>query len=463
MNPPRNCTVLILGSGPAGLFAADHLLRAGVRDIVIVEQGRPMTRRVCPDGSGCDCRRCEVLDGEGGAGSFSDGKITLSATRGTHTEPLFTPEQARLLGEVGTTLRRFTTGGIDHAPVDAYTALGDRHEDLRAESYPLLHVGSDGIREFGHRFSADLQRRGVRLLSGMRATHLLVTDRRVLGAVVVDPCTGIEAAIIADLVIAAVGMSGTPWLEAQLREHGVTLTTGPADLGIRVETDAAVLAPLIDEFYDFKLTHTSPAGIRLRSFCVNGHGFLVNEYHQALGIRAVNGHSYLARRSGRSNLAIMATITPERESDPKAYVRDLARAINQATGGHTVHQSLTSFAPSLATGAPIGFASTNPKTRPAHLDQVLPPVLVEAYTSFLAKLGKVLPPLLAPDTLLCAPEIKYFAYRVPVDPATWESTDLQGLFVVGNAAGYTASLSAAALTGIIAAREAASQLLARTR
>jgi hypothetical protein len=90
-------------------------------------------------------------------------------------------------------------------------------------------------------------------------------------------------------------------------------------------------------------------------------------------------------------------------------------------------------------------------------------VLVEAYTSFLAKLGAVLPPLLAPDTLLCAPEIKYFAYRVPVDPATWESRDLRGLFVVGNAAGYTASLSAAALTGIIAAQAAASQLVAAPR
>lgn len=458
MNLPHHRTALILGSGPAGLFAADHLLRAGLHGIVVVEQGKAMLRRTCPDGTGCDCRRCDVLDGEGGAGSFSDGKITLSATRGTHTQALFTAEQAALLGDVETTLRRFTTSGLDHAPVDSYTALGDGHDRLHAESYPLLHVGSDGVREFGRRYSAHLQQQGVRLLSGVRATNLLATERRVTGALVTDTRTGAEAAIGADIVIAAVGMSGTSWLEAQLREHQVPLATGPADIGIRVETDAGVLAPLIDEFYDFKLTHTSPAGIRLRSFCVNGNGFIVNEYHQALGIRAVNGHSYLTRRSGRSNLAIMATITTEREADPKAYVRNLARAINQAAGGYSVHQPLTSFAPSLVCKAPIGFTPTNPKTRPARLDQVLPPVLVQAYTSYLAALGKVLPAMLAPDTLLCAPEIKYFGYRVPVNPATWQSTDLRGLFVVGNAAGYTASLSAAALTGIIAARAAADQL-----
>ncbi|MGK5532499.1 hypothetical protein [Streptomyces sp. URMC 129] len=68
-----------------------------------------------------------------------------------------------------------------------------------------------------------------------------------------------------------------------------------------------------------------------------------------------------------------------------------------------------------------------------------------------AALGAVLPPVLAPDAVIYAPEIKYYSYRVPVD-ATWQSRDIPRLYVVGNAAGYTASLSAAALTGVIAAR-----------
>jgi uncharacterized FAD-dependent dehydrogenase len=460
---PTRASALILGSGPAGLFAAEHLSRAGVPDVVVVEKGRPMLRRVCPEGPSCECRVCDVLEGEGGAGSFSDGKITLSATRGTHTRRLFTCDQEVLLDEVGSTVRRFVSNAVDYAPVDALTALAGQQETLHGESYPLLHVGSDGVREFGRRYAAHLRERGVLMAQGVEVTELRIVDGRVRGAVVRERLTRAAHMIDADVVVAAVGMVGTPWLEQQLRGAGVRLGTGPADIGIRLETAASALDPLIGQFYDFKVTHTSPAGITLRSFCVNGHGYIVNEYHRPLGVRAVNGHSFLDRRSGLSNLAILATIDQAFTPDPKAYVRDLARAVNAAADGYPVHQTLGGFAPHLATGTPIGVVASNPKTRPASLDRLLPAPLVEAFTSYIAALGGAVAPVLAPDTVLYAPEIKYYNYRVPVEQATWESTDIAGLFVVGNAAGYTASLSAAALTGIIAGRAAAERLSVPSR
>jgi hypothetical protein len=76
-----------------------------VQDVVIVERGAPMRSRVCPEGPACVCPVCDVLEGEGGAGSFSDGKITLSATRGTHARQLFTRGQEALLTEVERTVR----------------------------------------------------------------------------------------------------------------------------------------------------------------------------------------------------------------------------------------------------------------------------------------------------------------------------------------------------------------------
>ncbi|MGH8897382.1 MAG: FAD-dependent protein [Egibacteraceae bacterium] len=229
------------------------------------------------------------------------------------------------------------------------------------------------------------------------------------------------------------------------------LATGPADIGIRLETSAAALEPFIDEFYDFKVEHTSTAGITLRSFCVNGDGFVVNEYHRPLGIRGVNGHSFLDRKSGLSNLAILATIDQAFTPDPKAYVREVAAQVNNGAGGYPVRQTLTEFLPGTS-APPLDITPSNPKTRLGRLDQLLPAVLREAFTSYVRALGRVLPPVLAPDTVIYAPEIKYYNYRVPIDFGSWESTDIGGLFVVGNAAGYTASFSAAALSGIIAAR-----------
>lgn len=442
------CTALILGSGPAGLFAADALLRAGVTDIVIVERGRPMTHRVCPPGPGCDCRTCPVLEGEGGAGSFSDGKITLSAVRGTHSQRLFTNVQAEQLDVIAAAVRRNVSAAVDYAPVPELSALAGHETRLRGESYPLLHVGSDGIREFGRRFSAELQDRGARLLTGVDITALRISDGRVVGVVARDRSGPFS--IDAAAVVAAVGMVGTPWLEQQLTAAGVTLETGPADIGIRLETSAAALDPLIGQFYDFKAHHTSPGGIDVRSFCVNGHGYIVNEFHRPLNIRGVNGHSFLHQRSDRSNLAILATITEAFSPDPKAYVRDTARAITATANGYPVRQTLADFLPHGATGQPLGVAASNPKTRTGDLRSALAPPLAEAFSSYIEALGAALPPVLAPDTVLYAPEIKYYNYRVPIDPATWRSRDIAGLYVVGNATGYTASLSAAALSGLIA-------------
>jgi hypothetical protein len=440
--------VLIIGSGPAGLFCAGRLREAGVRNVLVIEQGKAMPRRACPDSAVCDCRPCDVLEGEGGAGSFSDGKITLSPTRGTHGQELFTPRQASLLGQVEQIIRRFAPAVADHPAVETLAALRG-HEDtgLAFDSYPLIHLGSDGIRDFGRAYTAHLEQAGVRLAMGTQATRLLVDDGQVTGVVVRDRRGRTETVIRASCVVAGCGLAGAAWLEDQLRQAGVRLQTGPADFGVRLETTTTALATFTGEFYDFKLARQA-GGIGVRSFCVNGDGFVAAEYHRGLGIRGVNGHSYLGRSSGQSNLAIVATITGEHHADPKAYVRQLAAAVNAAAGGYPIRQPLGDLLPGCQ--PPAGVRVTNPKTRPGRLQDVLPPTLLDAFCGYIQALGQVEPAVLAADGLVYAPEIKYYAYRVPVDEG-WQSTDIAGLYVTGNAAGYTASLSAAALSGIIAA------------
>ena len=359
---PARCGVLLIGAGPACLFAADQLRLAGVPDVIVVEKGKPMPARTCPADAACECPLCDVLEGEGGAGSFSDGKITLSATRGTHGKQLFGGPQEELLAEVEATVRAFAPGGISYPPVPALTALtGHEESGLRFESYPLLHVGSDGIRRFGEGYSAFLRNNGVRILTGVEARELLVDGGHAAGAVLYERRSRRTWPLHADTVVVGAGLVGTAWLENQLRAHGIALATGPADIGIRLETSAAALEPFIGEFYDFKITQTSSAGLTVRSFCVNGNGFIVSEYHRPLGIRAVNGHSFLDRRSGRSNLAILATIDQSVTADPKGYVRQVARDVNAAAAGYPGRQNLAGFLPNGSTGPPLGVQGSNPQ------------------------------------------------------------------------------------------------------
>jgi uncharacterized FAD-dependent dehydrogenase len=240
---PSSCRVLVIGSGPAGLFAADQLLQAGVPDVLVVERGAAMPSRVCPDGPACVCPVCDVLEGEGGAGSFSDGKITLSATRGTHARQLFTADQERSLAEVERRVRAFAGHGVSHDAVAAPAVL-DRAEGtgLRFESYPLLHVGSDGVRRFGRRYAEHLRAAGAGWLDGVEAQELTVTGGRARGAVLYDRRRRHAWPVTAEAVVVATGLAGTAWLEDQLRAAGVVLATGPADIGVRLETSAAALA-----------------------------------------------------------------------------------------------------------------------------------------------------------------------------------------------------------------------------
>src|SRR5262249_49511653 len=151
---------------------------------------------------------------------------------------------------------------------------GHDQTGLRFESYPLLHVGSDGVRAFGQRFAEHLRARGVTFLTGTEATGLCLDGDRATGARLHSRRFRHSWRIQARAVVLAAGMAGTPWLEAQLRLAGVPLRSGPADIGVRLETTAAALEPFVGQFYDFKIGQTSAAGTTLRSFCVNGNGFV---------------------------------------------------------------------------------------------------------------------------------------------------------------------------------------------
>lgn len=450
-------TVLVIGGGPAGLFAVEQLQSVGVRDILIIDSGKEAMERECPLTSACACSPCDILEGVGGSGGVSDGKLTFALDRGTQLEQIFLPEHESLLGYVEDTFIKFGRAGINYRPKAGETIdWDDKGTGLRFSTYPLRHVGSDGIQEFSANYAEYIRSLdGVEFQSQARALNLIWDGDRLAGARVRRTGRGREPALVdiyADHVIVAVGLWGVGWLEDQLLPRGVQYLTGAAGFGMRVECPADVLEPLFSQFYDFKVMGEY-SGMTMRSFCCNGHGHIMPEYHKHLGVRNVNGHSYLdpERRSNSSNFSLQAKVTPDLVEDPQSFVRAVGRSVNALSNGWQGRQTVADFIQRYQGVNEKDETVTYPQARVVNIAGALPDFLWSAFKDYLIDLDKVIPGVLERGWVY-APEIKYHAKKLPIDRETWALQGVKNAYILGDSTGLTGSYVSAALTGIIAAQ-----------
>jgi len=440
---------VIVGAGPAGLFAADVLADEGMK-VAIVDKGKPMDMRRCPKSQACSCPTCDILCGAGGAGGFSDGKNTISLTRGTQQENLFPPEAEQIMIDVDRMVAGLAeTEGVQ---TDGNVSVDPRFNryGFRFASYPLRHVGSDGIRRWVINMQKRLEGKGVQFAYG--ADVLAIQDGP--GGRGINGVRLMRGSIKSKRVIIASGLEGSPWLTSELKRVGASFEPGPAGFAIRLETSAATLAPLFETFYDWKMERG-----RLRSFCCNHRGEIVNENHAGLAIRNVNGHSFLdpKLKTSSSNAAIMSKITTDMVPNPQETVKLVARTINNMVGGHTVIQRTNDFISGRPTGPhdipendPV---RTNLQARSGvHIGDGLVGIegLYEDYVAYLINLDRIVPGVIGEHSFVYAPEVKYYSPRVVMTP-DWQVVGVPGLYVIGNASGYLDSFVAAATSGILSA------------
>jgi uncharacterized protein len=447
--------VIIVGAGPAGIFAALELLNQDSLKLLILEQGPDINKRVCVartrDHRCSLCSACAITSGWGGAGAFSDGKLTLTPEIGGWLdEYVGTDRLVKLIDEVDAVYRKFgapdEVHGVDDRGIDRIRKQAVKAE-LTLISGAIRHMGTD-------RCVTVLQ--NMREFLGTRATirtnttvsDILVEDRRVAGVV-----TSGGDRIAADRVIVAPGREGSDWLTAEAKRLGLSRQNNAVDIGVRVEVPAAVTAGLTDVLYESKLVYYSRSfQDKVRTFCMNPYGTVSPELNGDVVL--VNGHSYSDTKTENTNFALLVSTTfTEPFKEPIAYGKSIAKLANLLGGGIIVQTLGDLNRGRRSTPARIERSTVKPTltgATPGDLSFVLPYRYISDIKEMLEALDKLAPGVNSRNTLLYGVEAKFYSSRLKLTPEL--ETEVAGLYAVGDGAGITRGLIQSSCSGVLAAR-----------
>ncbi|MBI4216518.1 MAG: FAD-dependent oxidoreductase [Chloroflexi bacterium] len=450
--------VIIVGAGPAGIFAALELAAAGGLDILLLEKGQGLERRSCPvltRGIACPpCIPCDLVSGWGGAGAFSDGKLTLSPEVGGRLKDyLGLPALNQLIGQVDDTYRRF--GAKDHI-FGLGEEVGELQRraslaELRLLPVPIRHVGTERCREVLAAMRDHLAPR-VDISTGVAAAAVRVVGGQLQGLETQD-----GRVIACRHLILAPGREGTEWLTGEAHRLGLTLHINPVDVGLRVEVPAPVLEELTSSLHEAKLEYYSKTfDDRVRTFCMCPQGEVTMETTGGSDpVITVNGHSYAERKTGSSNFALLVSTTfTEPFREPTAYGKYLARLANILSGGVIVQRLGDLREGRRSTPARLQRALTHPtlgSATPGDLSAVLPYRYLTDLLEMLEAMDRLAPGVASRHTLLYGVEVKFYSSRLELTPTL--ETQVPNVFAAGDGAGVTRGLIQASASGVVAARE----------
>ncbi len=434
--------VIIVGGGPAGIFAALELSKSPDLNILLIEKGKDIDKR------------SNLVSGLGGAGAFSDGKLTLSSRVGGRLKDY--------LGESDTeTLIKYVDDiYLKYGAPDKLYGIGDEVDkvsrkaslaQLRLIPVPLRHLGTEHCRS---------------VLKAMRdylIPHLEFKLEVMASAVIVNngEVKGIETEagerFDCHYLILAPGREGADWLSKEAKRLNLTMHNNPIDVGIRVEVPVAVLEKLTDVLYEAKLEFLSKRfDDRIRTFCMCPAGEVITESTGGYDpVITVNGHSYANRSSGNTNFALLVSTTfTEPFREPIAYGKYLARLANLLSGGVLVQRLGDLMQGRRSTPARIEQGLVQPTLKgatPGDLSFVLPYRHLTGLVEMLQAMDKLTPGIASPHTLLYGVEVKFYSWRPQLSPSL--ETEVSNMFAAGDGAGISRGLIQASASGVVTARE----------
>jgi hypothetical protein len=448
--------VIVVGAGPAGLFAAYHLCENSDLRVLIIEKGKSPFKRRCRvnDYRECfKCKPCDILSGIGGAGLFSDGKLNFIYKLGKTDLSQFMSVSAAeaLIAETETIFNRF---GMD-GPV--FPTDMDRARELRKHAkrfgIDLLlirqkHIGSDRLPARIAAIADHLRAKGVTLRTSEEVREVLVKNGQAVGV-----ATG-RNTYSAGRVVLAPGRVGAVWMGAIAQKFALAVRQRGIEVGVRVEVHNDIMQDLCDTIYDPTFfIQTAKYDDLTRTFCTNQGGFVSLENYS--DFVCVNGHALRDRKSENTNFAFLSKVVlTEPVTDNQSYGEAIGSLATLIGGGKPILQRFGDLKRGRrSTWNRIHKGYIRPTLTNVvcgDIAMALPERILTNLIEGLEKLNQVLPGVANDEALLYAPEIKFFATQIETSPAL--ETAIAGLYVAGDGPGVAGNMVSAAATGLIPAK-----------
>lgn len=451
--------VVIVGAGPAGLFAAYELITKNkTLKIALLDKGKKVSNRYCPmnkNGTQCaNCNPCQILSGYGGAGTFSDGKLNFIPKLGKSDLFKYMSE-SDAYKLVEDTEKIFTKFKMDSQVFPSNMSEAEeikRKVAIQGARLLLIkqkHLGSDRLPEYINDLSIFLENNGVQLIENANVEDITTNKNNY------DVVYNKNKKITAKKVIVAPGRTGAKWVQELADKYKIPYLSQSIEIGVRVEVRKEILEELTNVIYDPTIfIKTETYGDEIRTFCTNPGGFVAKENYY--GYICVNGHALKNIKSNNSNFAFISKVNlTEPVTNTREYGESIARIANVLGDSKPIIQTLKDLKSGRRSNwlrINKGFIEPTLKDCVAgDLALVLPHRIVTNILEGLEKLDKIIPGVNNDETLLYGPEIKFFSNEITTNNKF--KLENEDIYFIGDGAGKAGNIVIAAATGLVAARD----------
>lgn len=456
--------VAIIGSGPSALFAAKTILENSKNiKVYIFERGKsPKDRRCYIQSSCCKmCKYCNVINGGGGAGLFSDGKLVLDLTSGgisTGIDNLSLVQQKDIASEIKKTFEKFdgVSKFMDVPLLTEQEQYNDylAQQNLKIKYYSVMHMGTSNLynitcrfidyllEKFYGRIVFSFETDVTDIVKNNNGEYLLITNRGNKNFTT---------------IVAAVGKSGANWLKTISQKFDCKFEQHNYFFGIRLETTASNIENLLKLSLDPKIYRVIHGRkVKIHCVCRNGDIRLYN-YN---GIVSVGGHSPYTEKNieftqiNRANFNVLLSFNKEKTPPKK-----LLEQFKSIAGERIFAQRLGDFFDNKVT---CEWGRLVPKNKEmiytGNLREIMDSIdsdFSNILIDFISSISKLSMGISDKDNIIYAPAIEWDMDTILVNDKM--ETSSRNLFAIGDGAGISQGIVYSSATGIIAGHEIASR------